>query len=216
MPRVVEDAQPVETEVAILEAARDLLAEGGLNALSMRAVASRVGVSATAIYNYFESKQELVGRVVEQGFGRFEAYWRQAAVEAPEGSRERLYSLGEAYIRFALENREYFRILFAGHAPAAREIEAHPVGTGYQLFRQAVVDAMEAGTIRRDDPDLVVLYLWTLVHGLVTLLLACGPDARCRHTGEELDALDLLGRFRDLVRNGLKPTAASELELEAS
>ena len=54
-PRVADPARASETEAAILEAARDLLAEGGLDAVSMRAVASRIGLSATAIYNYFDN-----------------------------------------------------------------------------------------------------------------------------------------------------------------
>lgn len=194
-----------DTETAILEATRDLLAEGGLDALSMRAVASKVGVSATAIYNYFQSKQDLVRRVVDLGFERFTAYLRAAIADKPVGSAERLHALGEAYIRFALENGEYFRIIFASHpADVSRQIEDLPSGGGYTLFRQAIVDAMEVGSIRRADPDLMVLYLWTHVHGLVMLLLSCGPEARCEHTGERLNAVEVFERFGEFIFEGLR------------
>ena len=73
-PEVVESPRASSTDTAILEAARDLLAEGGIDALSMRAVAARVGVSATAIYNYFENKQALVESVISIGFERFDNY----------------------------------------------------------------------------------------------------------------------------------------------
>lgn len=215
-PRVANPLRAAGTEGAILEAARDLLAEGGLGALSMRAVAARVGVSATAIYNYFDSKQDLVRRVVIQGFERFTGYLRAAIADLPAGSRQRLYALGQAYIRFALENREYFRVIFAAHAESPSEIEELPEGGGYSLFRQTVVDAMESGVIRRADPDLVVLYLWTHVHGLVTLMLSCEPGARCQHTGEQLDAEELFARFRDFVYSGLQPVAVSETLHEVS
>ena len=211
-PAVVEPPRTSSTETAILEAARDLLAEGGIDALSMRAVAARVGVSATAIYNYFENKQALVQSVISIGFERFDEYLLQAAAGRPEGSPERLEALGDAYIRFALENREYFRVLFAMHAELPRDIEELPEGGGYALFRQSVVDAMNAGTIRQTDPDLVVLYLWTLVHGLVTLLLGCKPNARCRHSGEDLNAHDLFARFGEFVYLGLRPQDALEAE----
>lgn len=205
MPKVSDPARTSDTEAAILEAARDLLAEGGLTALSMRAVAARVGVSATAIYNYFENKDALVRRVVDSGFERFAGYLREAARDLPEGSRERLHALGEAYLRFALENREYFRVIFAWHGEMARGVEELPDGGGYPLFRQTVLDAMEAGTIRRADPDLLVLYLWTHVHGLVTLLLSCEPQAICEHTGRPLSAAELFARFADFVHYGLRP-----------
>jgi AcrR family transcriptional regulator len=211
-PTAEESTRTSSTETAILEAARDLLAGGGIDALSMRAVASRVGVSATAIYNYFQNKQALVERVISIGFERFDKYLREAVIDRPEGSAERLHALGEAYIRFALDNREYFRVLFATHAELPRDIEELPEGSGYGLFRQSVIDAMEAGTIRQTDPDLVVLYLWTLVHGLVTLLLGCKPDARCRHSGEQLDAHDLFERFGEFVYLGLQPQEALEVE----
>ncbi|MGD2153649.1 MAG: TetR/AcrR family transcriptional regulator, partial [Gemmatimonadales bacterium] len=190
----------------------DLLAEGGLEALSMRGVASRVGVSATAIYNYFENKRALVERVVTQGFERFAGYLRSAIVDLPVGSAERVKALGDAYIRFALENREYFRVIFASHAETPRDIEELPEGGGYELLRQAVVDAMAAGTIREADPDLVVLYLWTHVHGLVTLLLTCEPDARCEHTGRRLSAPELFARFSEFVYGGLRPEGAGRIE----
>lgn len=212
MPEVVESPRASSTETAILEAARDLLAEGGIDVLSMRAVAARVGVSATAIYNYFENKQALVESVISIGFERFDNYLREAVADRPKGSPERLAALGEAYIRFALENREYFRVLFATHSELPRDIEELPEGSGYALFRQSVIDAMEVGTIRQTDPDLVVLYLWTLVHGLVTLLVGCKPNARCRHSGEELDAHDLFARFSELVYLGLQPQDALEPE----
>ncbi len=212
MQKVAEPLRRSDTETAILEAARDLLADGGMDALSMRAVAARVGVSATAIYNYFENKRALVERVISMGFERFDGYLREAVVDRPKGSAERLRSLGEAYIRFALENRAYFRVLFSMHADLPQEIEELPEAGGYSLFRQSVVDAMEAGTIRQADPDLVVLYLWTHVHGLVTLLLGCKPEARCRHSGEDLNAHDLFARFGDFVHFGLQAQEARASE----
>ena len=71
MTRVKRSA---ETEAMILDAARGLLAEGGLPALSMRVVAERVGLSATAIYHYFDGKDDLVSSVVRGGYQRFGVY----------------------------------------------------------------------------------------------------------------------------------------------
>ncbi len=125
--------------------------------------------------------------------------------DRPPGSVERLRALGEAYVRFALENREYFRVLFATHGELPEEIEELPEGGGYTLFRDSVIAAMESGVIRRADPDELVLYLWTHVHGLVTLLLSCDPGARCRHSGEQLNAPDLFARFSEFLWDGLRP-----------
>ena len=210
-PKISDPVRASETEAAILEAARDLLAEGGLEAVSMRSVAGRVGLSATAIYNYFENKGDLVRQVVHQGFERFAGYLQDAVKDLPKGSRERMRAHGRAYLRFALENREYFRVIFAAHGEAG-DMDELPAGGGYPMFRQAVAEAMEAGAIRQADPDLVVLYLWTLVHGLVTLQLAFEPNARCPHSGEPLTSLDLFDRFADFVYQGLRPDSQSLAE----
>ena len=205
-----------ETETAILEAARNLLAEGGLNALSMRAVASQVGLSATAIYHWFDGKEDLVDRVVQHGFQRSEAYMWKAIEELPAGSMDRVAALGEAYIRFALENREYFKIIFAIQTPTPRHIDDVPGKGGYRVLRQCVIEAMDAGNIRRTDPDMVVLFLWSVVHGLVTIFMACDPKEMLAETGccDDMDeqelTIGLFARFRDLVRVGLEPGEGTE------
>jgi AcrR family transcriptional regulator len=208
--KTAEQSRGAETETAILEAARDLLAAGGLEALSMRAVAARVGVTATAIYNYYESKSDLVQRVVRLGFERFARYLRDAIHGLPHGSAERLRALGGAYVRFALENKEYFQVIFGAHGEERHDVGDLPDGGGYDLFRQTIVEAMDAGSIRRADPDLVALYLWTHVHGLVTILMTCEPDVCCEHTGRKLRAPELFELFGDFVYNGLRPQAAND------
>ncbi|MFQ5747631.1 MAG: TetR/AcrR family transcriptional regulator [Gemmatimonadota bacterium] len=203
-----------ETEAAILEAARDLLAEGGLSALSMRAVAARIGLSATAIYRYFDCKEDLVDRVVKHGFQRSESYLWRAIEDLPVGSMERIAALGEAYIRFAIENEQYFKIIFAIQPSDPREIEDLPAQGGCGVLRQCVVDAMEAGTIRRADPELVVLYLWSVAHGLVTIFMACNPlpgleDGTVQGPREELLA-SLYRQFREWIVEGLRPGGEPE------
>ncbi len=211
-PKQAESARHARTESAILDAARDLLAEGGIDALSMRAVAARIGVSATAIYHWFENKEALVDRVVAHGFERSEAYLWKAIEGLPVGSVDRVAALGEAYIRFALENEQYFKVIFAIQPRAPRHIDDVPGHGGYRVLRQCVVDAMEAGSIRRADPDLVVLFLWSVVHGLVTIFMACDPKdmlADCEVCRGDTDNLTIaiFRHFRELMREGLIPAA---------
>ncbi len=191
---------------AIIRVAREILAAEGMAGLSMRTVADRVGVSATALYHYFDSKQALVTKVVERGFRRFNQYLESAMEGFPAGSFERLAAMGEAYIRFALENEEYYRVIFSLEAGVPRTVEDLPAAGGYHLTRSSVQAAIESGVLRPEDPDLITHYLWSLAHGLVTLELACrlhtqsceeslagGPDA----------AVELFKRFRGLVADGL-------------
>ncbi len=215
--RPVSERAVSETETAILEAARDLLAEGGLGAVSMRGVASRVGLSATALYHYFDSKEALVDRVVQHGFKRSEEYLRRAIEALPRGSLARVTALGEAYIQFALRNRQYFKIIFAILPDTPRGIKDVPGQGGYVVLRESVVEAMESGAIRKEDPDVVVLYLWSVVHGLVTIFMACDPalvldDAGlCGGDCSQPEAtLALFSRFQQLIHDGLAPKELAE------
>jgi len=197
-----------DTERAIYEAARDILAEGGLAELSMRALAARVGTTPTAIYHYFQNKEDLVEKVVMRGFQEFDAGLRRSIAGLPVGSLDRLAAIGEAYLDFAVENHQYFKITFGIQVGCPRELDEFPARGGYDLLHQCVVDAMEAGTIRRDDPDKVVLYLWSVVHGLVTIFMACECDSMLDATAIEVPEgvsppRHLFQQFRAFVENGL-------------
>ena len=205
-------------ETAILEAARDLLAEGGVAGLSMRHIADRVGVTATAIYHYFDGKQALINRVVFIAFERFGAYLKDAMNAHPKGSVERVFALGEAYLRFALENQAYFRVLFSIQPKPHSALDELPEDGGYHLLRQAVAEAIDAGTIRTEplcaehvtescdvmqaETDLVAMYMWSVVHGLVTLNL-CGAFDICS-CDEQPSGADLLKAFMPFVNDGIR------------
>ena len=193
----------------ILEAARDVIAAGGLEALSMRGVAERVGVSATALYHHFANKQALVDAVVQMAFERFGAEMEQAARAHPTGSLERVAALGEAYVRFAVEHEAYFRVIFSIAAPNPREVEDLPHGAGYPLLRQSIAEAMASGAMRAADPDLMAHYLWAHVHGIVTLALSCRLShcPACEGRGTPV-ALELLHGFSAFLREGIAGPAS--------
>lgn len=213
-----QDADAAATAVAtpheaILEAARDLIATGGIEAMSMRAVAERVGVSATAIYHHYVNKQALVDAVVRRAFERFGAEMEAATDREPRGSLARVRAFGEAYVRFALEHEAYFRIIFSIAAPTLRDIDDLPAGAGYPLLCETIEDAMASGEIRRGDVHLMAHYLWAHVHGVVTLALSCRLEKcpQCQ-TGEEHVALELFRAFGPLLREGVAGPAVRRNE----
>jgi len=195
---------------AILEAARDLIAAGGIEAMSMRAVAERVGVSATAIYHHYANKQALVDAVVRGAFERFGAEMQVAVDREPRGSLRRVRAFGEAYVRFAMEHEAYFRIIFSIAAPTLRNIDELPAGGGYPLLRVTIDEAMASGQMRAADPDLMAHYLWAHVHGVVTLALSCRLEKcpQCKG-GEPQVPLQMYRVFEPLLLEGIAGPAAT-------
>lgn len=168
----------------IVEAARDIVSEQGLDALSMRAIAERVEYSPATLYLYFRDKDELLREVVAEGFRRLGEESRAQLAEVPEhgAAGERHRALGRAYARFALENTAYFRVMF--EIPTVARVrgpaDCVAVGTERQgegafcLVLDAVRRAIEEGHIRAEPEDVrrAAIVSWSLVHGLTSLYLS--------------------------------------------
>lgn len=188
----------------IVEATRTLLAKSGDEALSMRDVADRAGITAAAIYRHFSNKDALVDFVVNDTLREFELQLLRAIAPLPVGSFERLAALGSEYIRIATEHKEQFKTLFTRIRHRPRKLADFPGQCGYQVLRQCVVEAIEAGTVREADPDLVAFFLWSRVHGIAMLLLACDFSDTLPAEFGDLTPENLFAATRDFVVGGLQ------------
>ncbi len=166
------------TRQAILDAARAIVAAGGIDALSMRALADRIDYSPAGLYEYFGSKEEIVAAMCEQGQSYL--YEAMAAADPALPPADYLYAIGQAYIRFALEHADYFLVMFTAAPPpdmagateeAVQELmqEEH---SPYGLLLQAIQRGIDAGAFRtrpgfgRHEMGYAA---WTLVHGIAML-----------------------------------------------
>lgn len=154
----------------LLDSTEALLREhGSPDAISMRSIARDVGVSAPSIYLHFEDKDELVHAVCVRGFERFDAEI-ETAVAGIDDPLMLLRARGEAYVRFALEHTEIFRVLFLTPGPQHDVADpTAPGGTALYRLVGNVEACIAAGYFEADDPFEVALVLWSAVHGLASL-----------------------------------------------
>lgn len=158
---------------AIVEAARDLVAAEGLDALSLRRLATILGVTAPALYAHVDNKEDLLRAVAADRFNELVARYEVAA-SSPLG---RVRSQSRAYIGLARENPHLFQVMFLfppdlGMGAALPDDLELPAATqAFNLAAQAVVDAVDAGELVTDDPLIVALALWSAVHGVAGVLL---------------------------------------------
>lgn len=161
----------------ILEAAERLLLEtGDADAVSIRAVATAVGVTPPSIYLHFADKTELIFAVCQTQWRLFDDALR-AATEDIADPVERLYACGRAYIRFGLEHPAQYRILFMGkpqETPAGVDMAQVLLDSGFARLAGYVGDALEAGRLV-GDPAVIVFQSWSATHGITSLLLS-HPD----------------------------------------
>lgn len=159
------------TAAKILEAADELLVEGGVNGLSSRAVATRAGVNNALVFYYFGSKQGLVERVIERYYQRHVAAL-QAATGVMTGSlRDRLHALVDAYVDFMEAHRRFPRLIqsLAASGPAFHEVIARHMTP---LFRW-VEEALDG--VAPDTGPLAARQLYVTVSGVVTSWYSQAP-----------------------------------------
>ena len=170
----------------LLTAAADLIAEHGeIEAVSLRAVARRVGVSPTAVYRHFDDHVELLHDTVDHCWSTFYEQLRDASV-ASDDPFDAFRSMGDAYVAYAMERTGQYRVLFSdkvdlgdGDAPGGL--------AAFQLLVDAVARMLDAnGDLR--DPFFVAVQVHTWIHGIVDL---CGmhPDMPWPETAQLLDGL---------------------------
>lgn len=163
-----------DLRAALIQAARELLEEGGVQALTLRGVARRAGVSQTAPYRHFAGHEELIAAVAEEGFRRLHAAMVRAANAAT--GRLALQELAVEYVKFALKSPAEYRVMFgrdpeglAGTAAGQSLIIAS--GALMSLLRGGIEQLQRAGAVRTGDAGAMALAAWALVHGLAMLLL---------------------------------------------
>jgi AcrR family transcriptional regulator len=195
-----------DVRARIVEAARDIVSAEGLDALSMRALGGRVGVSAATIYLHFQDKDELLRSVMEEGFKRLGATVAEESSRLSAGASplDHLACSARAYARFALENTGYFRAMFEVPAvphvsccPAPQKVGRVSHEEATALLRQAAAE----GELTRDEPERAAVMGWGLIHGLTSLYLS-------GHLGDHVSSheefMDLIDRAMDALRAGWK------------
>jgi AcrR family transcriptional regulator len=154
----------------VLTAAMDLLREtGSEESVSLRAVASRVGVSVPSIYLHFADKQALLDAVCEEVFEQLHVAMKEASADAPDAF-EALRQQGIAYVRFAVANPEHYRIVMMG--PASAHDPKDEIASGaFGHVLDSVTACIGLGVLE-GDPIQLALQLWAGVHGLASLRIA--------------------------------------------
>jgi AcrR family transcriptional regulator len=175
-----------------------LIQSRGVEAVTLRKVGQRLGVSRTALYRHFTGKPALLAAVSGEGFRtlreRLEEAWRFKG-----GGHEGLAAMGVAYVHFAITNPSHYRVMFGGFVPHPLPSPglAKEAAGAFQVLVDAIVSLQQAGEVRPDDPLQLARFIWSMMHGIAMLTI----DGRLRHQGSDPDEL---ARFAvERVRSGI-------------
>lgn len=184
----------------ILTAAQHIIRTQGMDALSLRALAKAVGVTAPALYEYFPGKDAILRALFVQGTGLMLASMDQLIAESPPGLPTLLAVL-QGYRDFARVEPDYFQLLFGTVDPALALTPDEYAGMEniFERFIGVIASSIELGELRPAPCDILGCSLWALIHGMAQLeteSFLASKDTGSNAKGKQFDAamkLVLLG-----------------------
>ena len=158
---------------ALVAEALRLLADGDPASLSLRELSRRLGVSPAAPYRHFADKGALLAAIAQQGFEVLNAELDAAAAAHPDEPLRRLADIGWVYVRFALDQPQYFQLMFGRDVtPQVSHPELLAAGqSAFGILLRVIEGGQRVGQIAPGDPGELAITAWAQVHGLATLLL---------------------------------------------
>lgn len=162
---------PRELREACIDEALAIIERDGVEGLSLREVARRLGVSHQAPYKHYPSRDHLLAEVVRRAFVAFADHLDARPRETDAFAD--LHAMGRAYLDYALRHPLQYRLIFGTPLPDAA---AHPdmMTRGRHAFGMleeavAALDAVRPAPARPADPRLDALHVWSLLHGLASI-----------------------------------------------
>lgn len=166
----------------VLRAAVAHIAEHGPDGLSLRQVAADAGVSHQAPYHHFGDRKAVFHEIGREGYVRLAAALER--VGADPDPRERLLAMGEQYVRFALRHRGHFRVMFRSDlCPIAESADLLVAADGaFEVLRRQVAEVL-GDTVDEQQVLLRAATMWSLAHGLATLLIDGSMESKVPRRG---------------------------------
>lgn len=216
-PKIDETQAPeaLELKDACIEAAQAVIAEHGIEKLSLRDVARRLNVSHQAPYKHYPSRDHLLAEVIRRCFRRFTVALNSR--NRSDDPIEDMRALGTSYLSFALQNPLEYRLMFGTPWP---QVEASPdlvidSQHSFNVLREALTPLYAGTGAGADVIDADAMFVWSSMHGLATILqsqvmqhLDLKPDV-IQHAAENvMQMIDvaLVARITSLSSTKLRAT----------
>ena len=173
---------------ALIKAGVEILSKEGIEGLSLRKVAQKAGVSHSAPYSHFPDKQSLIAAISTEGFHQLYSELDAAILANPKSPKKQLQQGARAYVQFALNNTDTFKIMFSGVLEKEKDYPAF-VEISSKTFER-VVDVVRAcqaaGVLHDTSAEMMAVAVWGQLHGIISLSL----EGQIPHTvldGQKLD-----------------------------
>lgn len=171
---------------AILDAARSIIMEHGVDGLSMRTLADLVDYSPAALYKYFKDKDEILDELTNEAW-QLSAEYNQRHMTPSEDPIEMLMQSGMNIYEFAKEFPAQYQLMMSSTRTSPKSLEEFMEHPNFKGLRMMLAQTSDSGQLHLPEgftPDLLAFTLWFLIHGASVL-----RGSLMREFGEDFDGL---------------------------
>ncbi|PJJ79585.1 AcrR family transcriptional regulator [Mucilaginibacter auburnensis] len=159
----------------ILESAKKLFIENGVEQTTIRAIAKNIDYSVGTVYFYFKDKNEILNALHTQGFSQLGLQF--SVLKNVNHPMERLMAMGRLYIAFALENPDMYELMFTLKEPMevldSKEHEQWDEGiSAFRALKDTVNACIKAGHFNGHTAEPLTYMIWSVVHGMCSLYIS--------------------------------------------
>ena len=172
MPKILTETEIASFRNRLCDLALEAFAKHGVDGITLRGLAASAGCSRTTPYRYFKNKAGILAALRQREFARM-ADTLEAAAVAESNSNKRLVALATAYLRFALDYPDAYRVMYEVDQQDSQlypELLAQIDRSG-QPIKTIITQAVQSG-VMHGDPLNIALTQWAGLHGLISLYLS--------------------------------------------
>jgi AcrR family transcriptional regulator len=165
-----KEREKAELKQLILETATEMFVGEGYEKTSIRNIAEKIEYSPATIYLYYKDKNEIFFDIHDRGFQiLFAEFQVLATINNP---LERLYKMGEVFLKFSFENQAYYELMFMMDAPLEcldDTKEWHHGKKSYDLLQMTLQECIDQKLVKPQNIDVLTMSILSFVCGMVSL-----------------------------------------------
>ena len=163
-----------DLRAALISAGMDVLRREGIDAVTLRTVVRKAGVSPAAAYRHFANATDLLAAIAEQGFASLRTAMVAALTDSSLKTLSPLERIGQGYLQFVESHPDHFRLIFSPRIPAEARTPALAAAgcASFEVLIQAIEESRKLGHVDSSLPTpLIAAAAHSFIHGLAILLL---------------------------------------------
>lgn len=165
------NSDKVDVKKMILEAAKELFLEQGINSVSMRKIANKINYSPTTLYIYYSNKNDILKHLAKEYFSEYAQDYENILENTERSSIDNLIVFIKHYIHRALANPGMYKLMTTLFAETdSSHLGISNAGKGYEILKTLTTRCIKDNELSEGDVDLKAQILWVNTHGLCSLL----------------------------------------------